>query len=76
MKGNETLENGNSKRRWVLENLHMQMLMILFFVNLDLGFIYLLSKLPTILRAFQNLGLKKGLLFIYICQGFMWCIIT
>jgi len=59
MKGSETHENGNFERRLVLQNLHMQMLVIPFFVNLDLGFIYLLSKFPTILGSFQNLGLKR-----------------
>jgi hypothetical protein len=58
VKGSENHENGNFERIWVLENLHMQMLVIPFFVNLVLGFICFLSKFP-ILGTFQNLGLKK-----------------
>jgi hypothetical protein len=66
MKGSETRENGNSKRKWVLENLHMQMSLIFFSVTLHLWFIWLLSKFLTILGAFQNLGLKR------VCYSFIF----
>jgi hypothetical protein len=59
LKGSETHENGNSRKRWVFEYLHMHTLEILFVVDLVVGFICLLFKFHGISETFQNLGLEK-----------------
>jgi hypothetical protein len=59
LKGSETHENGNSKKIWVFEYLHMHTLEILFVVDLVVGFICFLFKFHGINEAFQNLGLER-----------------
>jgi hypothetical protein len=59
LKGSETHENGNSKKRWVFEYLHMHRLAIFFVVDLVVGFICLLFKFHSINETFQNLGLER-----------------
>jgi hypothetical protein len=59
LKGSQTHENGNSKKRWVFEYLHMHTLAILIVVDLVVGFICLLFKFHGINEAFQNLGLER-----------------
>jgi glycopeptide antibiotics resistance protein len=59
LKGSETHENGNSKKRWVFEYLHMHTLAILFVVYLVVGFICLLFKFHGISETFQNLGFER-----------------
>jgi len=57
--GSETHENGNSKKIWVFEYLHMHTLAIFFVVDLVVRFISLLFKFHGISESFQNLGLER-----------------
>ncbi len=67
LKGSETHENGNSKKRWVFEYLHMHTLAIHFVVDFWLwGLSVSCSSFMVLVKHFK-LGLGKGLSFISIC---------
>ncbi len=71
LKGSETHENGNSKKRWVFEYLHMHTLAILFVVDLVVGFICLLFKFHGISEAIHILGLERVVIHLYLSRFYV-----